>query len=134
MCCNRVCWGGIIPSIGRWWFSSRGTGLWRVFFSIGCLYWKWWKFFFCTLPGHGMIHVASTITDLASFSVYVSEYKQFYFPSHVMICLYAHNTWGTHNIYLNDDISSCSNLQYQTQINCPKTKTTLKVAAKHLSK
>lgn len=103
-------------------------------FSIGCFYWKWWKFFFCTLPGHGMIHVASTITDLASFSVYVSEYKQFHFLSHIMICLYTHNTWGTHNIYLNDDLSSCSNLQYQTQINCLKTKTTLKVAAKHLSK
>ena len=103
-------------------------------FSIDCLRWKWWKFFFCTLPGLGMIHVTSIITDLASFSVYVSEYKKFHFPSHVMICLYAHNTWGTHNIYLNDDISSCSNLQYQTQINCPKTKTTLKVAAKHLSK
>ena len=50
------------------------------------------EIFFCTLPGHGMIHVASTITDLASFSVYVSEYKQFHFPSHIMICLYAHNT------------------------------------------
>ena len=81
-----------------------------------------------------MIHVGSTITDLASSSVYVSEYKQFYFPSHVMICLYAHNTWGMHDIYLNDDISSCSNLQYQTQLNCLKTETTLKVAAKHVAK
>lgn len=134
MCCNRVCWGRIIPSIGRWWFSSRGTGLWWVFFPLVVSVESDGNFFFCTLPGLGMIHVGSTITDLASFSIYVSEYKKFHFPSHVMICLYAHNTWGTHNIYLNDDISSCSDLQYQTQINCPKTETTLKVAAKHLSK
>ena len=64
----------------------------RSVFSIGCLYWKLWKFFFCTLPGLGMIHVGSTITDLASFSIYVSEYKKFHFPSYVMICF--NSTWG----------------------------------------
>lgn len=134
MCCNRVCWGGIIPSTGRWWFSSRGTGLWRVFFPLVVSIESGGNFFFVHCQDMGWFMLPPPLlTWLASVFMYQSINSFISYHTSWFVCI--HITLEERIIfYLNDDLSSCSNLQYQTQINCLKTKTTLKVAAKHLSK
>ena len=73
MCCNRVCWGRIIPSIGRWWFSSRGTGLWWVFFPLVVSIESCGNFFFvhCQVLGWFML-APPLLTWLASVFMYQS--------------------------------------------------------------
>ena len=73
MCCNRVCWGRIIPSIGRWWFSSRGTGLWWVFFPLVVSIESCGNFFFvhCQVLGWFML-TPPLLTWLASVFMYQS--------------------------------------------------------------